>query len=130
MVKRAAAIAALFVLAQADSAIAQGSLRGTVTAAGTGNAIAGAQVSLAGVGAFTGPGGTYEVTGVPQGIHEVVVMLIGYETERRQVTIVDGQPTTLNVALTRTTLELGGLVAVGSRRVQPGRSPGLPFRWT
>ena len=119
MVKRAAAIAALFVLAQADSAIAQGSLRGTVTAAGTGNAIAGAQVSLAGVGAFTGPGGTYEVTGIPQGIHEVVVMLIGYETERRQVTIVDGQPTTLNVALTQTTLELGGLVAVGSRRVQP-----------
>ena len=119
MVKRAAAIAALFVLAQTGSASAQGSLRGTVTAAGTGIAIAGAQVSLAGAGAFTGPGGTYEVTGIPEGIHEVVVMLIGYETERRQVTIVDGQPTTLNVTLTQTTLELGGLVAVGSRRVQP-----------
>ena len=118
MAKKAAAIATLLILAHAGSATAQGSLRGTVTAAGTGSGIAGAQVSLAGVGAFTGPGGTYEVTGIPQGIHEVEVMLIGYETERRRVTIVDGQPTTLNVTLTQTTLELGGLVAVGSRRAQ------------
>ncbi len=115
MVTRAAAIAAFLALAQAGSAAAQGSLRGTVTAAGTGSGISGAQVRLAGLGAYTGPGGTYEVAGIPAGIHEVAVMLIGYETERREVTIVDGQPTTLNVTLTRTTLELGGLVAVGSR---------------
>ncbi|MDE2795929.1 MAG: carboxypeptidase regulatory-like domain-containing protein, partial [Gemmatimonadota bacterium] len=119
MVGRAAVIAVFLALAQAGSAAAQGSLRGTVTAAGTGSAIAGAQVSLAGTGAFTGPGGTYEVGGIPEGIHEVTVMLIGYETQRRQVIIVDGQPTTLNVTLTRTTLELGSLVAVGSRRVRP-----------
>ena len=115
MVTRAAAIAAFLVLAQAGSAAAQGSLRGTVTAAGTGSAIAGAQVRLAGFGAYTGRGGAYEVAGIPAGIHEVEVTLIGYETERRQVTIVNGQPTTLNVALSQTTLELGGLVVVGSR---------------
>ncbi len=115
MVTRAAATAAFLVFAQAGSAAAQGSLRGTVTAAATGNPITGAQVSLAGLGGYTGPRGVYEVEGVPQGIHEVAVMLIGYETERRQVTIVDGQPTTLNVALSETTLELEGLVVVGSR---------------
>ena len=120
MVRKAAAIAGFFTLVHAGSAAAQGSLRGTVTAAGTGIAIEGAQVSLAGlgIGGLTGPRGTYDVGGIPEGIHEVVVMLIGYETERRQVTIVDGQPTTLNVALTQTTLELGGLVAVGSRRAR------------
>ena len=115
MVTRAAAIAAFLTLAQAGSAAAQGSLRGTVTAVGTGGGISGAQVRLAGHGAFTGPDGAYEVAGIPAGIHDVAVMLIGYETERREVTIVDGQPTTLNVTLTETTLELGGLVAVGSR---------------
>ena len=121
MLKKAAAIAGFFVLVHAGSAVAQGSLRGTVTAAGTGSAISGAQVGLPdlGLGAFTGPGGAYEVGGIPEGIHEVVVMLIGYETERREVIVVDGQPTTLNVALTQTTLELGGLVAVGSRRARP-----------
>ena len=121
MLKKAAAIAGFFVLVQAGSAAAQGSLRGTVTVAGTGSAITGAQVGLPdlGIGGFTGAGGAYEVAGIPEGIHEVVVTLIGYETERREVIVVDGQPTTLNVALTQTTLALGNLVAVGSRRSQP-----------
>ena len=117
MVKRAAVIAIFLVLTQAGSAAAQGSLRGTVTAAGTGSALAGAQVSLSelALGGITGPDGTYEVGDILPGIHEVVVVLIGYQTERRQVTVADGQPTTLNVALSETTLELEGLVAVGSR---------------
>ncbi|MDE0074795.1 MAG: TonB-dependent receptor [Gammaproteobacteria bacterium] len=114
---RAAAIAVFFALAHAGPAAAQGTLRGTVTIAGAGSAIAGAQVSLAGlnIGTITGPDGAYQVEPVPAGIHEVVVVLIGYETERRQVTIADGQPTTLNVVLSETVLELEGVVAVGSR---------------
>ena len=117
MVKRAAFIATLLALIQAGSAAAQGSLRGRVTAAGTGSALAGAQVSLSdlALGGITGPDGTYEVGDIPQGIHEVAIVLIGYQTERRQVTVADGQPTTLNVVLSETTLELEGLVAVGSR---------------
>ena len=62
MVRKAAAIAALFfALSQAGSAAAQGTLRGTVTVAGTGNAVAGAQVSLTdlSMGGLTGPDGTY-----------------------------------------------------------------------
>ncbi len=117
MMRTAAAIAMFFALAHAGPAAAQGTLRGTVTIAGAGSAIAGAQVSLAGlnIGAITGPDGAYQVEPVPAGIHEVVVVLIGYETERRQVTIADGQPTTLNFVLTETVLELEGVVAVGSR---------------
>ena len=117
MMRRAAVIALFFTLAHAGPAAAQGTLRGTVTLAGTGSTIAGAQVSLAGlnIGALTGTDGTYQVAPIPAGIHEVVVVLIGYETERRQVTIADGQPTTLNVVLTETVIEVEGVVAVGSR---------------
>ncbi|MYB08102.1 MAG: TonB-dependent receptor [Gemmatimonadetes bacterium] len=117
MVKKAAVIATLFTLAQAGAVAAQGSLQGTITAAGTGSALAGAQVSLPdlSLGAITGPNGAYEVGDIPAGTHEVVVVIIGYQTERRQVTITDGQTATLNVALAETALELEGLVAVGSR---------------
>ena len=117
MIRRAAVIVTLFALTQAGSAVAQGSLQGTITAAGTGSALAGAQVSLPdlSLGAITGPNGGYEVGDIPAGTHEVVVVIIGYQTERRQVTITDGQTATLNVALAETALELEGLVAVGSR---------------
>ncbi|MDE2783238.1 MAG: TonB-dependent receptor [Gemmatimonadota bacterium] len=117
MVKKAAVVATLFTLAQAGTVAAQGSLQGTITAAGTGSALAGAQVSLPdlSLGAITGPNGAYEVGDIPAGTHEVVVVIIGYQTERRQVTITDGQTATLNVALAETALELEGLVAVGSR---------------
>jgi len=117
MVKKAAVIATLFTLAQAGAVAAQGSLQGTITAAGTGSAVAGAQVSLPdlSLGAITGPNGAYQVGDIPAGTHEVVVVIIGYQTERRQVTITDGQTATLNVALAETALELEGLVAVGSR---------------
>ena len=117
MVRRAAVVAGFFVFIQTGSAAAQGSLRGRVTAAGSGSAIAGAQVNMANLalGGITGPNGTYEIGDVPAGIHELVVIRIGYQTERRQVTVVDGQPTTLNVSLSEVTLEVEGLVVVGSR---------------
>ncbi len=117
MVRRAAAAALFLALAHAGPAAAQGTLRGTVTLAAEGGVIAGAQVSLGGlgIGALTGSDGTYRIEPIPPGVHEVVVVLIGYETERRQVTIADGQPTTLNVVLTETVLVLEGVVAVGSR---------------
>ena len=117
MLKRAAVVATLVALTQAGSAAAQGSLQGTVSAAGTGSALAGAQVSLPdlSLGAITGPNGAYQVGDIPAGTHEVMVILIGYQTERRQVTVTDGQTATLDVALVETALELEGLVAVGSR---------------
>ena len=117
MMRRAAVIATLFALTQAGSVAAQGSLQGTVTAVGTGSALAGAQVSLPdlSLGAITGPSGGYDVGDIPAGTHEVVIVLIGYQTERRQVTITDGQTATLNVALSEAAIALEGLVAVGSR---------------
>ena len=110
-------IGTLVALAQPGLAAAQGTLRGTVTVAGTGAAVEGASVVLAdlNMGANTMAGGAYEITGIPAGTHEVVVRLIGYQVERREVTITDGGTARLDVALTEVALELGGLVAVGSR---------------
>ena len=96
---------------------AQGTLEGTVSQAGTGSAVAGAQVSIAGLNlsGTTRPNGQYEITGIPAGTHTIQVLLIGYRTEQREVTITDGQMTRLDVALTASAVMLEGLVAVGSR---------------
>ncbi len=117
MLRRVAIAAVIGALAQTGSLAAQGTLRGTVTAAGTGAALGGAQVSLPdlSLGANAGPGGGYQITDIPAGTHEVMVVLLGYGTERRQVTITDGQTAELDFSLSEAAIELEGLVAVGSR---------------
>ena len=110
-------IGTLVALAHPGVAVAQGTLEGTVTATATGAAIVGAQVSLAdlNMAASTLEGGSYEISDIPAGTHEVVIGLIGYQAARLEVVITDGERTRLDVALTVEVIELGGLVAVGSR---------------
>ena len=117
MTLRAVVLVTCLALVQAGSAVAQGTLRGTVTDAGVGTALAIAQVSLPDLmmGINTGDDGSYEIGNIPAGTHDVMFVLIGYQGERRQVTIADGQTTELDVALTEVALELEGLVVVGSR---------------
>ena len=117
MTLRAVVLVTCLALVQAGSAAAQGTLRGTVTDAGVGTALAIAQVSLPDLmmGINTGDDGSYEIGNIPAGTHDVMFVLIGYQAERRQVTIADGQTTELDVALTEVALELEGLVVVGSR---------------
>ena len=110
-------LGAVIALTQPGLAAAQGTLRGTVTSAGTGAAVEGAQVILTdlNMGANTMAGGAYEITGIPAGTHEVEIRLIGYQLVRREVTITDGGAARLDVALTEVALEIGAVVAVGSR---------------
>ena len=114
-------IGMLIAFAQPGLAAAQGTLQGTVTMAGTGAAVVGAQVMVTGLnmGANTVDGGAYEITGLPAGTHEVEFRLIGYQLERREVTITDGGTTRLNVALTEVAIDLGGLVVTVGSRGQP-----------
>ncbi len=119
MKKKLLFIGALAALAAPGALLAQttGTLEGTVTMQGTGAALAGAQVSLPdlNMGANSRADGSYTVTGIPAGTHDVAIVLIGYQTYRAQVTITDGGTTRLDAALTTAALELEGLVAVGSR---------------
>ena len=117
MPPRAVVLVTFLALVQTGSAAAQGTLRGTVTDAGVGTDLAIAQVSLPDLmmGILTGDDGSYEIGNIPAGTYDVMFVLIGYQAERRQVTIADGQTTELDVALTQVALELEGLVVVGSR---------------
>ncbi len=110
-------ISALFALGQPGSAAAQGTLEGTVTDAATGAPIAGARVMLTelNMAGSTLRDGTYEISDVPAGTHDLEIALIGYRTARFEVVITDGEVTGLDVGLSVTAVEVGGLVALGSR---------------
>ena len=109
--------AAGLVLAVPGHVAAQGTIEGRVSAAGTGARLTAAQVSLTdlGLGAVTGPQGLYRIDGVPAGTHGVAIRLIGYGTQLREVVVLDGETTRLDVELSQAAVVLEGLVAVGSR---------------
>ena len=118
MVRRTPMVfAALFALALPATLSAQGTLEGRVTAAGSTTPLPSVQVSIPSLslGGSSGPSGMYSVGGIPAGTHEVVFERIGFQEVRRQVTISDGQTTSLDVSLSETTLALGALVVVGTR---------------
>ena len=117
MMRNSTVFAALAALALPVAVSAQGTLEGRVTVAGSTTALSGAQVSIPSLslGGSSGPSGNYSIGGIPAGTHEVVVTLIGFQTERRQVTVADGRTARLNVALTEAALQVEGLVVVGTR---------------
>ena len=109
-------LAVLAVLAAPASAAAQGTLRGSVeTEAGA--ALPGAQVVFPdlGLAGTVGPGGAYEITGIPAGTHQVEASSLGYRTASAEVTIASGETLALDFSLEAATIALEGVVVVGTR---------------
>ena len=96
---------------------AQGTLEGRVSAAETGQALAGAQIVLPelATGGLTDAEGRYALGAIPTGSWDVEVRLIGYRTERREIVIGDGRTTLLDIVLDEEAIALEEVVVVGSR---------------
>ena len=97
-------IVALATVALAGTAPAQaqtGTIRGQVTDSATGEAIPIARISVEGtrIRARTDEDGRYTLTGVPLGGVVVVAELLGYEPERREVSVRRGRTTTVDFRL-------------------------------
>ena len=84
-----------------------GNLDGTVTDAGTSAPISGATVTVAGLMATTAGDGTYMIANVPTGSQNVVCSATGYLSDNATVSIVEGNTTTQDFALS----EASGLAA-------------------
>ena len=117
MSKRNLFTALLVVFLVPGFALAQGTLTGTVTDAGTGEALPGANVVLEGqpYGGATDLTGKYTIEGVPPGSYTVKASVIGYEVLTLNAQIANGVVTTLNFALSGTALEMSALEVVASR---------------
>lgn len=98
-----------------SSQIQEGTLRGVVTDAQTGDTLPGVNIFLPGLelGAATNVEGGYQIANIPEGSHEVRATFVGYQTYRGTVDITADETTTLNIQLESSALELGEVVVSG-----------------
>ena len=109
----------LLLLAAAPAAFAQGSLRGTVTDADTGEPLPGVNIIISGTsrGAATNFDGEYAITGIRTGEYNVQATYIGYETKLfTAIRIRDGEATALDIELAEAVLSTEGEVVVVGQR--------------
>ncbi len=103
-----------------------GSVRGRVTDAKTGQAIAGAGVVLVGTRwhATTDESGQYRIHDVAAGTYTLTASRIGYVKQNQSVTVAAGQEVTADAALQAVATELEQLVVTGT--VVPTERKALP----
>ena len=100
----------------------QGTVRGTVTDAQTGETIPGVNVALQGtqMGAATSPSGEFEISGVEPGTYTLQATFVGYQEQTREIRVRAGETTVANIKMTPADVELDEVVvtALGVEREQ------------
>ena len=96
-------------------ALAQGSIRGTVVDAASGESVPGANVLVQelGVGSGTDVEGRFEIADVPAGTYTLVASFLGYQRNTSPVTVQDGQPSVVTISLQEDRLGLEEVVVTG-----------------
>ncbi|HEU5209357.1 MAG TPA: SusC/RagA family TonB-linked outer membrane protein [Longimicrobiales bacterium] len=94
---------------------ARGTILGRVIEEGTGTAVAGASIVVAGtqIGTMSDASGSFVIEGVPVGRHQVEVGFLGYATYRTEVTVSADQPARIEAVLRVDALRLEQIVATG-----------------
>jgi TonB-dependent starch-binding outer membrane protein SusC len=121
VVGRAALVAALAVamlgfVPGALSAQDTGTIRGTVTEAGSLRPLSGVQVFVAGStrGSITDSRGMYQIVGVPAGTHTVRARMVGYAAAEQTVAVTLGAAVRADISLTQAAVELDEIVVTGT----------------
>ena len=124
---RGVVASAFVLLAAAMPLTAQGTVTGRVSAAGTGQPLADARVLVIGttLATSTAEDGKFTLRNAPTGNLQLQVLRVGYQSQKKAVTVVNGQATTadftLNVAIAQ--LEEVVTTATGQqRRVELGNA--------
>jgi TonB-linked SusC/RagA family outer membrane protein len=119
--------AALALVTAAAPLAAQGTVSGRVTAAGTGQPLADSRILVIGtsLATSTSEDGRFTLRNAPAGALQLQVLRVGYQSQKRSVTVTNGQATTadfvLNVAIAQ--LEEVVTTATGQqRRVELGNA--------
>ncbi|WP_179862334.1 TonB-dependent receptor [Longibacter salinarum] len=101
-----------------EQAQATGSISGAVLELDTEEPLTGANVLIEGLqrGTSTGADGTYRIENVPVGEYTLRVTFIGYENERRTISVTDREETVVDVVLTPRTFVGDEVVVTGSKR--------------
>ncbi len=102
-------------------------IEGRVTDAKSGHFLNDAVVSVVGtaLSTLTNTAGNYALPGVPAGDHTVKVVVLGYATQERQVTVTAGRATVADFALEVVALNLSEIVATGVAGTVERRKAGV-----
>ena len=113
-------------LGAAARAATTGKITGTITDAGTGEPLPGANVVLEGVrkGATTDAEGRYLILAVDPGVHALMATMVGYGAEKKEaVQVIVDYTSTVDFALKETDLELVELIVIAERPpVEPDKT--------
>ena len=115
MFRRAFMILAL--VAIPSSALAQGTIEGTVRSFDSGQGLGNARVEIPALGLadYTGATGAFSISGVAAGTYTLEVRLIGFGLHTQEVTVAAGQTLRVDITLGVAAFALDELVVVGSR---------------
>jgi len=98
----------------------QGTVRGTVTDAESGESLPGVNVALLGTqqGAATNAEGQFRITGVSPDTYTLRATFVGYQTREREITVRPGETTVVNVQMVPGGVDLEGVTvtALGQER--------------
>ena len=113
------AVAMMLVTASSAFAQSSGRIVGRVTDA-KGAPVSGVQILIApaGVAALTGEDGKYMARSVPAGAVSLTTHRFGYKPKVTAATVVAGQDVTVDVQLETAVVQLAGVVASASRRIE------------
>jgi len=87
-----------------------GTVGGTVTDASSGDPLEGVIVTVEGLNSQTGSNGQYQINGVSAGDHEIHAQKVGYEDYSGTVTVIAGQTTNRDIAMS---MEVGYGIVYG-----------------
>ncbi len=111
------AVAAFLAVATAPAmAQATGTIRGTVTQAGTGDPIMGARVEVIGtrLTAVTDEDGTYQIANVPVGTVDLRVRMIGFSRQNASANLTANMPLELDFEMRQSVISLEAVVVTGA----------------
>ncbi len=99
-----------------EASVLEGTIEGRVVQAGTGRALAGAQIELVdlGLGTLAGADGRFSITSVPAGEVTVRVQILGFATSSQTVSLASGQTVTVDFQLSQQALALDEVVVTGT----------------
>ncbi|SHG34037.1 Outer membrane receptor for ferrienterochelin and colicins [Fodinibius roseus] len=92
-----------------------GTIEGRVVSATSGQPLEGVNAGLEGtaLGAATGEEGTFIIKGIPAGRYTLVVTSVGYERQKKTITVEAGKTLTLEISLKKATTALDEMVVQG-----------------
>jgi len=114
------AVLSILLLASAATFAQTGQLEGTIINAEENSPLPGINVGVAGttLGAATNTDGKFVIENIPVGSHTIKISAVGYEREERNITITEGETSSITVTLERDVLGINEVVVSATRSIE------------